>query len=372
MTAAAPPLLDEARRQLAVCTACRYCEGYCAVFPALERRAILTDGDVAHLANLCHDCRACLQACMYAPPHEFGVDVPALLTRVRVESYADRAWPPAAAPVLRHPSLAVLATTAAGLVLAVAAAAATGGVAALAGVHTGPGAFYAVVPYALMLVPSLVVSAFAVLVLAVGFGRAWTAAGDRPRELLDARLWFVAGAEALSLRWLGGGGGGCYHPDPERPSSARRALHVLMVGGLASAFASTLAAAILQDGLGQPPPYPLLSVPVVLGSLGGVAVIAGCTGLLTLRGAGRRPAPRREERAAHTLDVAFLVVLDLAAITGMLTLALRATPLLGPALIAHLATLAGLYATAPYGKLVHAVHRLAALLRDVAERRAEA
>ena len=31
-------LLAEAERQLDICNACRYCEGYCAVFPALERR----------------------------------------------------------------------------------------------------------------------------------------------------------------------------------------------------------------------------------------------------------------------------------------------------------------------------------------------
>ena len=64
-------LFTEAERQLTICNACRYCEGYCAVFPALERRRELTEGDIAHLADLCHDCRACYTACMYAPPHEF-------------------------------------------------------------------------------------------------------------------------------------------------------------------------------------------------------------------------------------------------------------------------------------------------------------
>jgi len=108
-------LLGEARRQLDVCNACRYCEGYCAVFPALERRTILLDGDVAQLANLCHDCRACFQACMYAPPHEFGVDVPALLARARMESYERFAWPRPLGIAFRHPSLAVVGATAAGL-----------------------------------------------------------------------------------------------------------------------------------------------------------------------------------------------------------------------------------------------------------------
>src|SRR5205823_5230772 len=106
---------------------------------------------------------------------------------------------------------------------------------------------------------------------------------------------------------------------PERPSDARRWLHALVVGGLALAFASTVTASLLQDVLGVPPPYPVLSAPVLLGTLGGAALIAGCTGLLVLKpGAG----------GSRALDVAFLAALLLAAVTGMLTLALRATPAL--------------------------------------------
>jgi citrate/tricarballylate utilization protein len=362
----AATLLEEARRQLGVCNACRYCEGYCAVFPALERRSILLDGDVAQLANLCHDCRACFQACMYAPPHEFGVNVPALLGRARTESYARLAWPPQMGWAFRHGSLAVVGATAVGIVLAVAVALLGGG---LVGVHDGPGAFYAVVPFAAMVVPALVVSGFVAAALTAGLVRFWIASGGRVRELLAGRLWVVAGSEALTLRWLGGGGAGCHYPELERPSSARRVLHVLLVAGLALTFAATVAAAFLQDVLGRLPPYAVISPPVLLGAAGGVAVIAASTGLLALR------PDRAHDLAsgtARTLDRAFLVLLDAAAVTGMLTLALRATPALGAVLALHLGTLAGLYVTAPYGKLVHAVYRLGALLRDVGERLAEA
>ncbi|HXM55293.1 MAG TPA: tricarballylate utilization 4Fe-4S protein TcuB [Candidatus Dormibacteraeota bacterium] len=344
--------LEEARRQLAVCDACRYCEGYCAVFPALERRSgrLLLAGDVAQLANLCHDCRACYQACPFTPPHEFAVDIPGLLGAARAESYERFAWPSRTGRwAFRHPSLAVAGATGLGLALALAVAGVGGG---LLGRHT----FYEVVPYLAMLVPALVVSAFVVAVLAAGFARFWRAGGG---GWPSGRAWLVAAREALGLRWLRGGGGGCYYPDPERPSGARRVLHSLVVGGLALAFAATVAAALLQDVLGVPPPYPVLSAPVVLGSLGGAALIAGCAGLLVLAPAGGRP---------RALESAFLWALLLAAITGMLTLALRATPALGPALVVHLGALAGLYVTAPYGKLVHGVYRFAALLRDAGQR----
>jgi citrate/tricarballylate utilization protein len=343
-------LLLEARRQLDVCNACRYCEGYCAVFPALERRSILLDGDVAQLANLCHDCRACAQACMYAAPHEFAVDVPALLTRARLESYERYAWPRRLGWAFRHPALAAVGAAAAGVVLAAAASGAGGG---------GPGAFYAVVPYALMVAPALVASAFVAVVLVAGMARFWRDAGGTAGQLLDGRRWLTAWREAVTLRWLGGGGGGCYYPDADRPSGARRWLHAGVVLGLLLAFAATVAAAAAQDVLGVPPPYPVLSPPVLLGAAGGMAMIAGCTGLLVLKPGVARP---------QALDVAFLAALDAAAITGMLTLGLRATPALGPALIVHLGSLVALYATAPYGKLVHAAYRFAALLRDAGER----
>src|SRR5205085_9473692 len=80
---------------LAICNACRYCEGYCAVFPALERRLAFDESDVHYLANLCHNCGSCLYACQYAPPHEFQVNFPRLLAQVRKETYRKYAWPAA-------------------------------------------------------------------------------------------------------------------------------------------------------------------------------------------------------------------------------------------------------------------------------------
>src|SRR5215210_2049593 len=79
--------------QLEVCNACRYCEGFCAVFPALERRRIFNPADLEYLANLCYDCRACYYACMFAPPHEFAVNIPQLMSEVRRETYSRYALP---------------------------------------------------------------------------------------------------------------------------------------------------------------------------------------------------------------------------------------------------------------------------------------
>jgi citrate/tricarballylate utilization protein len=89
------PSETEVARQLQICNACRYCEGFCAMFPAMTRRLAFGKADIHYLANLCHNCGACLHACQYAPPHEFAVNVPKSMAQVRGQTYSDYAWPPA-------------------------------------------------------------------------------------------------------------------------------------------------------------------------------------------------------------------------------------------------------------------------------------
>lgn len=353
------PFFEEAARQLTICNACRYCEGYCGVFPALELRTELKLADVTYLANLCHDCQACLQACMYAPPHDFGVNIPAILQTAREASYVEYAWPRrVGSAVWYHPYLSVLISTMVGLGLAILVAFALGG-AGLFGGRTGPGAFYSVIPWLAMLVPASVMSVFIIAVLTGSLATFWRSgrgAGGAP----SPRVWWGAILDAGRLRYLGGGGPGCYYPDGRAPSASRRRFHHLVLYGFAGDFAATVAAAIQQDLLGQLPPYPLLSVPVLLGGLGGLALIIGCSGLIYIEFKAWRlttdlPSPQ---------DAAFLVLLNLVAITGMLLLAFRGTAAMGMLLSVHLATLVGLYFTLPYGKFVHGAYRFAALLRN--------
>ena len=363
-----PGLLDtlrEADRELTICNSCRYCEGLCAVFPAAELRTAFTKGDLTYLANLCHDCRACYQACMYAPPHEFGVNLPRALSEVRAETYAEYSWPRWLGRILRGHA-AVAAVAGAGLMLALAGVALTGGAAGFLSTHLGPGAFYRILPWLSLMLPSLAVSLFVEAVLLAGTAGLIRDAGGGWQQLANGRVWWGALGDAVRLRYLAGGGGNCYYPEAETPSSSRRILHTLVFGGFIAAFLSTTIAAIQQDLLGMQPPYPLLSAPVILGTVGGLAMVAGCAGLLWVK---RRSTSSLAAPAMTGMDAAFLMVLGLGSLTGLLTLALRATPLLGPALVVHVAVLAALYVTAPYGKFVHWVYRLGALLQYRAESR---
>src|SRR5579859_4519280 len=97
-------ILEETDRLMTVCNSCRYCEGLCAVFPAMEMRRAFSDGDLNYLANLCHGCGACYTDCQFSPPHEFNVNVPRTLAIARAESYAAYAWPRAFARSEEHTS----------------------------------------------------------------------------------------------------------------------------------------------------------------------------------------------------------------------------------------------------------------------------
>ena len=67
------------------------------------------------------------------------------------------------------------------------------------------------------------------------------------------------------------------------------------------------------------------------------------------------------------MDVAFLMLLFLTSLTGILLLVLRETAAMGTLLIVHLGMVAGLFISAPYGKFAHVVYRYAALVRYAIE-----
>src|SRR5580700_11870321 len=160
---------ERSRRFAEICNACRYCEGYCAVFPAIELRRQFTSGDLSYLANLCHDCRGCYYSCQYAPPHEFALNLPRAFAELRLETYERYAWPRPLAALFRRNGL-VAATLALACTLL------------FLFVKTPPhadvpsdaaGTLYAVVPEATMIAITGAAFMFAVLALSVSLFNFW-------------------------------------------------------------------------------------------------------------------------------------------------------------------------------------------------------
>src|SRR5579862_4000655 len=351
-------VIQEAGRQLVICNACRYCEGYCPVFRAIETRRDFKQGDVFYLSNLCHDCRACYYACMYTPPHEFAINIPKILAEARQETYRRWTWPGFLAGAFKDGRITVylgIAVTALIVALSLLLVAPD----KLFAIHLGAGAFYEVVPHAAMMVGGLVLSFYVIAVWLRGGARFWSETRSVVRHPGGIKALAAAVGAALGLRYLNGGGPGCFYPD-ERPSSVRRIYHSLTFWGLLFDLASTTLAFVYQDIFHLLPPYPLTSAPVIFGALGGVGLIIGSGGLIWFK---VQSDPEPAGSGAPGMDYVFLVTLCLTAVTGMLTLVLRGTAAMGSILVLHLACIAALFLTAPYGKFVHAVYRTLALIR---------
>lgn len=361
-----PELLDllrEADRELTICNSCRYCEGFCAVFPALERRNLLDAGDVSQLANLCHDCRACFDACMYTEPHEFAINMPQVLSAVRLADYQRYVWPRTVPRIFRGwPGVFSGAVLGALVILMVAAA--TNGFGALVASGAGPASPYQLVPYPAMLVLLLLPALYSVVVMALAVRRYWRAVGGAPDGLRAGAVWRAVWY-AATLRYLRGGGEDCYYPDETTPSPARRHLHAMVAYGFGLCLVSTISAAVMQDFLGWDPPYDWNSVPVVTGTIGGIGLLVGCAGLLRLKA---RSAEVVSFAQMTVKDYGLLTALGFLALSGLATLLTRSTPAYGIVFLVHLSTVMLSFAVAPYSKFMHLVYRFAALVRDNLER----
>jgi len=206
---------------------------------------------------------------------------------------------------------------------------------------------------------------YAMVALAMGVRAFWRDIGEPIGMVADQGSLWQAMRDAAGLRYLDGGGVGCVNED-ERPSDRRKIYHHLTFYGFLLCFASTSSATLYHYLLGRAAPYPWWDLPVVLGTIGGIGLLIGPAGLLVEK-YKRDPALVDQKRTG--MDVAFLLMLFLASLTGMALLVLRETGAMGPLLALHLGVIFALFITMPYGKFVHGIYRYVALVRYARERR---
>lgn len=239
---------------MVVCNSCRYCEGLCAAFPAMEMRRIFRDGYLNYLANLCHNCGACYVDCQFLPPHKFEVNVPRALARVRTNPNQGlclaagfvrpvRQKRAGDRPDRRRERGAVRSSFVALRDPAV-----------LFGTHDGPGAFYKLMPHNAMVALFGAVFVYAILAIvrsACGFWR--DIAGKNP--LTDAASIVQTVKDAGRPCYLDGGSGGCVN-EGERPTGRRKHYHHATFYGFLLCFASTSVATLYHFLLGRKATYP--------------------------------------------------------------------------------------------------------------------
>ena len=357
----------EVARQLQICNGCRYCEGFCAVFPAMTRRLEFGKADIHYLANLCHNCGACLHACQYAPPHEFAINVPKAMATVRGQTYADYAWPPALGKLYQRNGLTLSLALAASLTLFMVLALQSNGTLWGPLVQNGQQGFYAIFPHNLMVSLFAPVFLWAVLALGMGVSKFWK---DVTPATSGAPLSTPAAAEAthdaLKLKYLGGGhGDGCNNED-DAFTLARKRMHHLTFYGFMLCFAATSVATLYHYALDWPAPYDFTSLPKILGTVGGISLALGTFGLWRLNLARD---PQHGDAKQRPMDRGFIALLFLIGVTGLALMLSRNTVAMPSLLALHLGLVMALFLTLPYGKFAHGIFRMASLLRFSVEKR---
>ena len=351
---------SEADRMLQICNACRYCEGFCAVFPAMTRRIEFTPSVVNYLANLCHNCGACLHACQYAPPHEFGVNIPQVMAQVRKETYMAYAWPKTFGSLYKKNGLLLSLVTAISICFFLMLSALLNGTLLLA---SADGNFYAVFSHNTLALMFGAVFSFSLLAITIGLIRFWC-------EITPGSISGSAVAEAthdvLTLKYLGGRHGeGCNNED-DAFSLWRKRFHHFTFYGFMLCFAATSVATVYHYVFHLHAPYSVTSLPVLLGILGGIGLLIGPAGLLYLN---LRRNSAHGDASQKTMDRAFIALLFLISASGLALLVYRDTPAMALLLILHLGFVMALFLTMPYSKFAHGFYRMAALLKNAVEKR---
>lgn len=343
-------LIQEARRQAEICNACRYCEGYCSVFPSMHAGRAFSDGEITQLANLCHNCRGCYYACQYTAPHEFDLNLPAALAEVRRDSWESFAWPQPLARRFHTHGGAIALALVVGFALILWALKALGG--------SGEG-FYAALSHNAMVAIFLPAFLLPLVSLAIGLRRYWRTVGGQRLRLphIAAALGMIARMNDLAA----GHGDGCNFEDEDRFSHARRHVHQAVMYGFLLCFAATSAGTVMYYLFDMPAPYPLWSLPKLLGVSGGILLTLGCGWMVKLK--------LKADRALGDLnawggEIGFILLLGFVSLSGLVLYALGSSPLMPPLLALHLGAVLTFFLVTPFTKMAHGFYRLAALVRD--------
>lgn len=349
-------LIAEVRRQADICNACRYCEGYCSVFPALHRERAFADGDLMQLANLCHNCRGCYYACQYTAPHEFDLNLPAVLAALRRETWEAHVWPAPVARTFHHHGVAIALTAALGFTLLLLLINAFGG-------QAGSG-FYGVMAHNAMVALFLPAFLLPGICLIIGLASYWRSTDGGVPQWGDLRI--AIGNVARMKDLAAGHGEGCNFEEEDRFSQARRWAHQAVMFGFLMCFGATAAGTVMHYLFDLPAPYGIISLPKLLGIPGGVLLTAGTLWMARLK---LRADRTLGDAAAWGGEMAFVLLLGGVAFSGLVLWAFGETAAMPSLLALHLGLVLSFFLLTPFSKMAHGFFRLAALIREARSQR---
>ena len=331
----------EAIRQMSICNACRYCEGYCAVWDAIEFKAVLNKGYISHLANLCHDCRDCFYACPYnAPDHEFKLNIPRVLGQVRVETYYANIRPKFMKFSLERPILFTSLSAFIAVILVMVYSSLLFG---LNKISTLP--MTTIIPVSLFKPATMALYLYTLVIWSWEALSYWSEINEGKRFTASGIMKGVY--DAFFHRNFLGGGTGCKVPW-ENNKYFRLTAHSLVFFGFIVALISISF---------YPNIFGYVGIVYFLGSL---AISIGTVALIYIHIAEDRGSRSQKQ---SSLDYAFTVLLFFAGITGVLIPISTGTDWFNWNFLIHDALITVVFLIAPFSKFIHPVFRLISLIK---------
>ncbi|WP_095274296.1 tricarballylate utilization 4Fe-4S protein TcuB [Helicobacter sp. 11S03491-1] len=354
-------IYELAKQSCTICNSCRYCEGFCAVFPAMESRRDFKYQDIDYLANLCHQCGECFYACQYAPPHEFNVNIPSQFGDIRAITYEKFAFGAKFGKFFNKNGFfasSVLMLCIFVLFLLV-----------FYWNHWNlsrisyKGNFYEVLPYEVMVGVFSVVGILVLGSIAIGFMNFFSSLKEK--EKINLICVFQGIFDALSLKYLGGyHHEGCTYSQNSR-SNTRKYFHHFAFYGFLFCFVATCLGGFYDHFLHQSAPYAFLSAPKLFGTFGGIFLCIGTLGLFVLK---LKMDKRLKSLKSMGMDYAFIFSLFIVSLSGLCLMLLRKNDGAMVFLVLfHLSAVLALFLIMPYGKFIHGFYRIAALIKYALE-----
>ena len=131
--------------------------------------------------------------------------------------------------------------------------------------------------------------------------------------------------------------------------------------GFLLCFAATAAGTVMHYLLDLPAPYPVWSVPKLLGLPGGLLLTLGCIWMAVLK---LRADRELGDARAWGGEIGFVLLLGFVGLSGLALYALGGTSLMPAILALHLGSVLVFFLLMPFTKMAHGFYRLTALIRE--------
>ncbi len=340
-------LMEDAIRQFNICNACRYCEGYCAVWDAIERQPSFLTSDMKYYSNLCHDCRECYYVCPYTDDHEFKLNIPKVLSELRLETYSENIWPRFAKKFLDHPIASWGTVASISIIFTFGLAVFLSGVKFL----VSPSMLSEqIIPDPYFKVLSLLLYAYVIIIWSVEGMKYWHSI-KKPGRKITLRYFLLGLKDAFQHKYFGGGGAGCNYPG-EKGTTTRLVFHAMLLGG----FILDLATILFYPDMGR--------VIVWSYTAGAAAMFLGSSFLLAFKPSSNQLLMAT---AMKQNDYPFTTAMMLTGLTGILFPIVSGTLLYSYFFLIHVALIAAIFLMAPYSKFLHPVFRVVSLAANRSE-----